>query len=161
MSRARYVKKDRCYHMPNILVLYYSRTGNTEKMARAIVEGAKTVQGVEVELNDYVRPEMLSDFDAIIVGVPTYHHDMTVDIKNLFEEASVKSINLKGKVGAAFGSYGWSGEAPRLVLEIMKNKFEMRVFESPLLMKYTPDQNGLEKCREFGKRVAERLMHVT
>jgi len=147
--------------MPNILVLYYSRTGNTEKMARAIVEGAKTVQGVEVELNYYVRPEMLSDFDAIIVGVPTYHHDMTVDIKNLFEEASVKSINLKGKVGAAFGSYGWSGEAPRLVLEIMKNKFEMRVFESPLLIKYMPDQNGLEKCREFGKRVAERLMHVT
>ena len=147
--------------MPKILILYYSRTGNTEKMAKAVAEGAKTVQGVEVELNYYVTPETLSNFDAIVFGVPTYHHNMTVDIKNLFEEAAVKGINLKGKVGATFGSYGWSGEAPKLVLEIMKNKFEMQVTEPPLLIKYTPDQTGLENCKEFGKKIAERLMHVT
>jgi flavorubredoxin len=52
---------------------------------------------------------------------------------------------LKGKIGAAFGSYGWSGEAPRLVLEILKNKFEMEVVEPPLLIKYTPDNDGLER----------------
>ncbi len=52
---------------------------------------------------------------------------MPVDFKNLFEEAAVKGINLKGKMGAAFGSYGWSGEAPKLILEIMKYKFEMQV----------------------------------
>jgi len=116
--------------MPKILILYYSRTGNTEKMAKAIAEGAKTVQGVEVELNYYVTPEGLSDFDAVIAGTPTYHHDMPLSVKNLFEEAAVKNINLKGKIGAAFGSYGWSGEAPRLVLEILKNKFEMQVIET-------------------------------
>lgn len=145
--------------MPKILILYYSRTGNTEKMAKTVAEGVKTIQEVEVELNYFVTPEALSTFDAIVVGVPTYHHDMTLDMKMLFEETAAKGVNLKGKIGAAFGSYGWSGEAPRLVLEIMKNKFEMQIPEPPLLIKYTPDQAGLEKCKELGKRVAERLMH--
>ncbi len=146
--------------MPKILVFYYSRTGNTEKMAKAVTEGANAIQGMEIELNYHVMPETLSNFDAIIVGAPTYHHDMTVGMKNLFEEAAAKGVNLNGKIGSAFGSYGWSGEAPRLVLEIMKNKFEMQLIEPPLLIKYTPDQTGLEKCREFGKRIAERLMHI-
>ncbi|MEM2249295.1 MAG: flavodoxin domain-containing protein [Candidatus Bathyarchaeia archaeon] len=144
--------------MPRILILYYSRTGNTEKMAKAVAEGAEMVQGVDVELTYHATPEQLKEFDAIIVGTPTYHHDTTVDIKMLFEEAAAKNINLKGKVGAAFGSYGWSGEAPRLVLEILKNKFEMEVTEPPLLIRYTPDTVGLEKCREFGQRIAERLV---
>lgn len=145
--------------MPKILVLYYSRTGNTGKMAKAVEEGAKATQGVEVELNYHVQPEMLSNFDVIIVGIPTYHHDMTFDIKNLFEETAAKNIDLKGKIGAAFGSYGWSGEAPRLILEIMRNKFEMQVVEPPLLIKYTPDEIGLEKCKELGRQIAEKLMH--
>jgi len=146
--------------MTKILILYYSRTGNTEKMAKAVAEGAKTVPKVEVELNYYVAPETLSNFDAILVGIPTYHHNMTVDMKMLLEEAAVRNVNLKGKIGASFESYGWSGEAPKLVLEIMKNKFEMQVTEPPLLIKYTPDQTGLENCREFGKKIAERLMHI-
>ncbi|MEM3696742.1 MAG: flavodoxin domain-containing protein [Candidatus Bathyarchaeia archaeon] len=147
--------------MAKLLILYYSRTGNTEKMAKAMAEGAKTVQGVDVEIAYYVAVENLTSFDALAFGVPTYHHDMPLNIKNLLEEAAVKKIVLKGKIGAAFGSYGWSGEAPRLVLEILKNKFEMEVIEPPLLIKYTPDNDGLEKCREFGRKVAERLMHVS
>ena len=146
--------------MPKILILDYSRTGNTEKMAKAVAEGAKTIQGVEVELDYNVTPETLSNFDAIIFGIPTYHHDMTVGMRNLFEEVAVKGISLKDKIGAAFGSYGWSGEAPKLALEIMKNKFEMQLIEPPLLIKYTPDQTDLEKCRALGKRVAERLIHT-
>jgi flavorubredoxin len=144
--------------MPKILILYYSRTGNTEKMAKAVAEGAKTVQGVEVELTYHATPEQLKEFDAIVMGTPTYHHDTTLDIKMLFEEAATKNINLKGKIGAAFGSYGWSGEAPKLVLEILKNKFEMNVTEPPLLIRYTPDAVGLEKCREFGRKIAEKLV---
>ena len=69
--------------MSKILVLYYSRTGNTEKMARAVAEGARSAQGVEVELNYYVSPEELGGFDAILVGVATYHHDMPVSFKSL------------------------------------------------------------------------------
>jgi flavodoxin I len=143
-----------------ILVLYYSRTGNTEKMAKAVAEGAKSVQGAEVELSYSVSPEELSGFDAILVGTATYHHDMPVGFKTFFEEVAVKNISLKGKFGAAFGSYGWSGEAPKLVIEIMKNKFEMNVTEPPLSIRYEPDQAGLEKCKQFGKRIAESLIHT-
>jgi flavorubredoxin len=141
-----------------MLIVYYSRTGNTEKMALAVAEGAKMVQNTEVELKYQATAEELANYDAIAIGTPTYHHDMSLDMKNLFEEAAVKNINLKDKIGAAFGSYGWSGEAPRLVLEIMKNKFQMRTIEPSLIVKYEPDQKSLEKCREYGRKIAELLV---
>ena len=145
--------------MSRILVLYYSRTGNTEKMAQAIAEGARNVDEIDVELSYHVEAEELSDFDAILIGAPTYHHDMPLDMKTLFEEAAVRGTNLKNKVGSAFGSYGWSGEAPKLLLEIMKNKFEMQVIEPPLLAKDAPDEKMLDICRGLGKLVSETLMH--
>jgi flavodoxin I len=128
-------------------------------MAKAVAEGAKNADNMEVELNYHVGSDELDKFDAILLGAPTYHHDMPIDMKKLFEEAAVKGISLKGKVGAAFGSYGWSGEAPKLLLEIMKNKFEMQVIEPPLLAKYAPDKNMLDMCRDLGRRVSETLMH--
>ena len=144
--------------MARLLVLYYSRTGNTEKMANAVAEGARSVAGTEVELNYYVPVEELAGYDAIIVGVATYHHDMPVTFKSYFEDAAVKNVSLNGKTGAGFGSYGWSGEGPKLILEILKNKFEMNVTEPPLSIKYTPDQAGLDRCFALGKRVAESLI---
>ena len=147
--------------MKQVLVLYYSRTGNTERMAKAVAEGARINEEINVELSYHVDSEDLSMYDAILVGTPTYHHEMAVDFKNLFEEAASKGISLKGKVGAAFGSYGWTGEAPKLVLEIMKFKFEMLVFEPPLLARYSPDPKTLADCKSLGKRIAETLMSKT
>jgi flavodoxin I len=144
--------------LSKILVLYYSQSGNTEKMAKAVAEGAQNAGNPNVELNYHVEAEELAAFDAILIGAPTYHHDMPIDMKKLFEEAAAKNINLKGKLGAAFGSYGWSGEAPKYLLEIMKNKFEMQIVEPPLLAKYVPDENMLSKCRDLGKRISETLM---
>jgi len=149
------------FYIPKILILYYSRTGNTEKMAEAVAQGAGVIQDVETEIKFHATPEELANAHAIIIGVPTYHHDMTVDIKNLFEKIAFKNINFKNKIGAAFGSYGWSGEAQRLVLEIMKNKFEMQLIEPPLLVKYAPDEAAFEKCRKLGKKIAEKLILST
>jgi len=143
--------------MSKILIVYYSHTGNTEKMARAIAEGARTVQGVEVELKRHETPQRLMNFDAVLIGAPTYHHDMTSSVKKFLEEVAFHNINLRDKIGAAFGSYGWSGEAPRLVLEVMEKKFEMKVLKPPLLIKYTPDEKGLEESRKLGKKVAEQI----
>ena len=144
--------------MKKILVLYYSRTGNTEKMAKAVAEGAQIGENVGVELSYHVEPQELNAYDAILIGAPTYHHDMPVDFKKLFEEAAQQQISLKGKIGAAFGSYGWTGEAPKLILEIMKYKFDMKV-EPPLLANYSPNEKVLGECREMGKRIAENLMN--
>jgi flavorubredoxin len=143
--------------MSKILVFYYSRTGNTEKMAQAVAEGAQTA-GAEVDLNYFLDAQELGTYDAILVGTPTYHHDMPLEIKKLFEEAATKNVVLKGKIGAAFGSFGWSGEAPGKVVEILKNKFEMQVPEKVLLSKYVPDGGMLEQCRALGKRLAENLI---
>ncbi len=143
--------------MRKILVLYYSRTGNTEKMAKAVGEGARMAGNAQVELNYFVEADELSGFDAILVGTPTYHHDMPIDIKMLFEEAAARNVQLKGRPAAAFGSCGWSGEAPKLVVEIMKNKFQMDVARTPMLAKYEPDTAVLEECRQLGKQVAESL----
>jgi len=145
----------------NLLIFYYSQTGNTEKMARAIEEGAKSVVGINVEIKYYVTPEELQEADAIAFGMPTYYHDMGRDMKNLLENAAKQQINLKGKVGAAFGSYGWSGEAPNLLLEIMKNRFEMDVIEHALRIKYNPDEKGLEECRQLGKTIAEKMLKAS
>jgi len=143
--------------MPKILIVYYSKTENTEKMAKAIAEGAETSR-VEVELKRSETPWKLASFDAILIGAPTYHHNMTDNIKKFLEQAAFHNVNLKGKIGAAFGSYGWSGEAPRMVLEIMEHKFEMKVLKPPLLIKYTPDEKGLEECRKLGKNVAKQIL---
>ncbi|HUK84249.1 MAG TPA: flavodoxin domain-containing protein [Candidatus Acidoferrum sp.] len=142
--------------MRKILVIYYSRSGNTEKMAKAVAEGAKSDKNLTVDLSYHVEADELSNYDAIIVGTPTYHTQMPIDFKNLFEEVSAKQINLKNKIGSAFGSYGWSGEAPQAVIEILK-KLEMQVIEPPIRAKYNPDQKTLDVCIDLGKRVAQKL----
>ena len=144
--------------MLKLLIVYYSQTGNTEKMARAIEEGAKSVAGIDVEVKYFVKPEELAEANAIVLGMPTYYHDIGIDMKNLLENASKQEINLKGKIGAAFGSFGWSGEAPHMLLEILKNRFQMDVVEPALRIKYNPDKKGLEECRKLGRTVAEKIV---
>ena len=143
--------------MKKLLVLYYSRSGNTEKMANAVAEGARSIDGIEVQLSYHVEPQELTGYDAILVGTPTYRKEMPVEFKSLFEEVATQGISLKDKTGAVFGSYGWSGEATRLVQDILQ-KFEMRVTEQPISAKYLPDQTILEACFGLGKRVSESLV---
>lgn len=144
--------------MAKLLILYDSQTGNTEKMAEAIAEGARSVANVEVTVKYYARPEELAEASAIIFGSPTYYHDMTLPIKQMLEEAAKANTQLKDKIGAAFGSYGWSGEAPKLILEILKNRFGMKTIEPGLTAIYTPNQAKLEECRKLGKAVAEKIV---
>ena len=127
-------------------------------MAKAVEAGAKTVQSVDVALAYHAKPQDVQDYDGIIFGVPTYNHRMTMDIQIFLEKLAQSNIALKGKIAAAFGSYGWSGEAPNQVLEVLKNKFQMRTFKAPVLANYKPDDKTLEKCRELGRKVAEALL---
>jgi len=144
--------------LAKLLILYDSQTGNTEKMAEAMAEGARSVATVEVIVKYFARPEELAEASAIVFGSPTYYHDMTLPIKQMLEEAARVNVQLKGKIGAAFGSYGWSGEAPRLILEILKNRFGMKTIEPGLTVLYTPNQAKLEECRKLGRTVAEEIV---
>lgn len=144
--------------MKKILILYYSRSGNTEKMAKAIAEGAQSISDTVIEMTYHIDDaSTLSSYDAILFGAPTYRKEIPIDFKNLFDETATKNVNLKGKLGAAFGSYGWSGEAPQQVLDILKSKFGMQTPEPPLLAKYIPDQAALDASKVLGKKIAETL----
>ena len=130
-------------------------------MAKAVAEGAQSVNGVEVEVSYHVEATELLNYDAIVLGAPTYRKEIPIDFKNLFEEAEAQNLTLKGKLAAAFGSYGWSGEAPKMVLDIMKQEFEMQLIEPIVLAKYIPDQTALDACRDLGKKISETLMSTS
>jgi flavorubredoxin len=97
----------------------------------------------------------LRDVDVVILGSPTYHRDMIGSMKTFLFE--MEKADLKGKVGAAFGSYGWSGESVQMLTDTMKHIFGMNVIEPGLRMLRRPDESGLKQCREFGRRIAEKI----
>ena len=125
-------------------------------MAKAIAEGARINAHVELR-RLFECPKNVESFDAILIGSPNYYHTLTHNLQEFLEELAFRKVNLKGKIGAAFGSYGWSDEVPNMILEIMKNRFEMDVVEPALLIKYTPDEKGLEECKNFGINIAKKI----
>ncbi|MDH7606924.1 MAG: NAD(P)H-dependent oxidoreductase [Candidatus Bathyarchaeota archaeon] len=94
--------------MAKILIVYYSKTGNTEKMAYAVAEGAKQVEGVDVIVKkvDKTSLDDLLEADGIIMGSPTYYGQMSAKLKALIDESVKIHGKLEGKVGAAFTSSG-------------------------------------------------------
>ena len=91
--------------MAKILVAYYSRSGNTKKMAEDVAQGAK-VEGAEVDLREVgkIKPEQLLDYDGIIIGSPTYYGTLAWEVKKLLDESVKFHGKLEGKVGGAFSS---------------------------------------------------------
>lgn len=144
----------------NLLVLYTSIYGNTAKIAAGIADGAK-IEGINVALFDIidldmdVALDMIEDADAMVVGSPTINGDAVEPVWKLL--SGLATINLKGKVGAAFGSYGWSGEAPVMIAERLKS-LKLKVNEPPLKFVLVPVDDDLAECREFGKRIAQSIV---
>ena len=91
--------------MAKIMVMYYSRGGNTKKMAE-IIAGAIEQEGVKAALKDIreVAADELIKYDGIIIGSPTYYGSMSAEVKKLLDETVKFHGKLDGKVGAAFSS---------------------------------------------------------
>jgi flavorubredoxin len=143
----------------SILVFYASAHGNTKMMAEEIAEGA-SVEGVEVEVFDLTETapgevvDRIEVADALIIGSPTFNGDAVKPVWDLL--SSLATIKLRGKVGAAFGSYGWSGEAVGMIEDRLKG-LKFKVPEAGLKFTLVPTAQELESCREFGARIAESL----
>jgi len=91
--------------MAKILVVYYSTTGNTEKMAKIIAEHLKNRNHqVALKKVQNTKPDDMREADGIIVGSPTYYGTMAAEIKTLFDDSVRYHGRLDGKVGAAFSS---------------------------------------------------------
>ena len=91
--------------MAKVLVIYYSRSGNTKKMAELVLEGLKK-EGVEAHIKNVsdVEVDELLKFDALVIGSPTYYGTMAAEIKRLLDDSVKFHGKLDGKVGAAFAS---------------------------------------------------------
>ncbi len=95
-----------------MLVLYDTRSGDIRRMARALADGAESVQGVLKRVAE--GSGELADADGIILGSPAHHTQLSQAMKRLL--SGVSKITLKGRVGAALGSCGWSGEASAIMV---------------------------------------------
>ncbi len=141
------------------LVLYASAYGNTRRMAEAVAEGL-TSRNVQTELLDVGGglPDGIIDklerADALVVGSPTFVGDALQPIWRLL--SSFATIKVKGKVAAAFGSYGWSGEAVGMMEERFKG-LKMTVVEPGVRAILVPTTEDLVHCRELGQNVAAKL----
>jgi len=146
------------------LIVYYSRSGNTEKMAKLIEEGVKA-GGVEVvtkRVEDTSAEELL-DYDGIVAGSPTYYGSMAWELKKLFDESVRFHGKLDGKVGAAFSSAAnIGGGNETTILDILNAMLihGMVVQGDPQGDHYgrvsinAPDQRVESQCRRTGERIA-------
>ncbi len=147
--------------MPHQLyVVYESHTGNTHKMAQAVAERAREVQGLDVVLKRVgeAMAEELANADAIILGAPTKNTKVPPAMSQFLK--AMKGVPLQGKPGAAFGSYGWSGEAVGLVRSAMIAQ-GIRAPGVGVRAKRTPDRMSLQRCRVLGIAVATRVIKGT
>lgn len=141
--------------MPKVVVVYLSTSGNTKAMADAIVEGAisRNVDAISMNFHE-AKIEDLKSADAIAIGSSTFHYKMLPPMEKFIE--SLSKLNAKGKVGAAFGSYGWSGEAPGLIAEKLRG-IGMNVIDPVLRVQYAPAEKDLEECKRLGKDLANKV----
>jgi len=141
----------------SLIVFYMSAYGSTARMAEAVCAGAESVDGIRVSLYDLEGGEtepfvdLIEQADALAFGSPTVNGDAVKPIWDLLSSLAV--VDLRGKIGAAFGSYGWSGEAVPMVEDRMRG-LKMRVPVAGLRVKLIPTVDELTESREFGERLA-------
>lgn len=169
---ARYIKRYRQLSSPSLhseisaqqktlLIFYISSYGNTRRMAEAIYQGAMQVQDVRVSLYDLeggeVAPfvDLIEEADGLILGTPTINGDAVKPIWDLLSSLTV--VNLKGKLGGVFGSFGWTGEGVRLVEDRLRG-LKLRVPITGLRVKLIPTDDEILECQAFGLELAQELM---
>ncbi len=143
--------------MSKALIVYVSRTGETRDIADLIAEGLR-ISGVEasvLEGKSIQKETDLEGYDAIVLGSATYHGDMMQGMKTLLFMA--EKAGLEGKAGGAFGSFGWSGEAPDRIYDTMKHIFKMDMVNEPLRLKSSRIQGGIKAAQDYGKEIARKL----
>jgi len=153
--------------MAKAIVIYYSRTGNTKKMAEFIAEGLEK-EKIEVSLKktEEVKVEELLKYDAIIIGSPTYYGTMAYPIKKLLDDSVKFHGSLDGKVGAAFSSSAnIGGGNETTILDILNAMLihGMIIQGDPQGDHYgavsigSPDERVKKQCFRMAKRIANLL----
>jgi flavorubredoxin len=145
-----------------VLVTYVSAYGYTKEAAGMIASGIRERDGIEAEVVDI---ETISPADlegliircrGILIGSPTINQNTLLPVYTLF--ALVNPIRDRGKLAGAFGSFGWSGEAQKIISENLR-QLKLNVFEGNGSFKFSPAAGEKEQAlREFGRNFAEKLL---
>jgi NADH oxidase (H2O-forming) len=145
----------------NILIAYVSAYGYTKEAAYIIAEGILETEGITVDITDIENVSLeeleakLIMSDGLLIGSPTINQNTLLPVYKLL--AMINPIRDKGKLGGAFGSYGWSGESPNLIIENFR-LLKLKIFEETAAFKFSPDNNKKEFLREFGRNFAQRYI---
>jgi len=142
-----------------VLVVYDTMWTSTEKMALSIVEGISS-EGVQAQLyriatsdsSDAIRDCML--MKGIVVGSSTINRTMLPTLAPFLED--LKGLKPRKKIGAAFGSYGWSGGGAETVEKALSDA-GVEIVGEPLTVKYMPTEEDLQRCFEFGREFARTI----
>ena len=162
-----------------ILIVYYSRSGNTKLLAEAVEEGANEVEGVTVKICsvDSARMEDVKSAHAIILGSPVYNANTAPKIQQFINKWPFKNSPLKNKVGAAFVTAGGISAGEEIVLtnilnsmlifgmivvggDDWKSAFGASAIVSEKPFSKTIDNQFIIKAKSLGKRVAEIALKI-
>lgn len=151
-----------------VLVLYYSKSGNTRKFAEIVAEGVKSVSGVDVVMKSTqeVTKEDFVNSAGIIAGSPVYFGVMAADLKRVFDEFVSVRKQMENKVGAVFATSGfWAGGNETTMISIIQCLliYGMIVVGDPMSATghygaasvAAPDDKASDTARKLGARVAE------
>ena len=145
----------------NILITYVSAYGYTKEAAHIIADGIIETKDITVYITDIENISLeeletkLIMSDGLLVGSPTINQNTLLPVYKLL--ALINPIRDKGKLGGAFGSYGWSGESPNIILENLR-LLKLKIFEETAAFKFSADNIKKENLRQFGRNFAQRYI---
>lgn len=153
--------------MANVIVIYYSRTGNTKKMAEIIAKAIEN-EGLKCDIKEVsqIKSKDLLNYDGIIIGSPTYYGTMCSEIKKLLDDSVQFHGKLDGKIGGAFSSSAnVGGGNETTILDILNAMLihGMIIQGDPSGDHYgpvsigRPDKRAEDNCQRFGKRIANLI----
>ncbi len=124
-------------------------------MADAIAEGADS-RGVDAKVESFYDVDMndLKNADALALGCSTFWYKMHEAMAHFLDRLAKEGVS--GKIGAAFGSYGWSGEAPVQIADRMRT-MGMKVIDPVLRVQWQPEEKDLKECERLGKDLAKAM----
>ncbi len=143
-----------------VYIPYVSAYHKTGALAEAIAQGLQSEPSIEVVVQD-IEHVSLGDIEmelalaaAIIVGSPTINQNILLPIYRLF--AAINPLRDRGKPAGGFGSYGWSGEAARMIRTNLEN-LKLKYTENDVFVKFSPHEEDLLEAEKYGRDFA-RLM---
>lgn len=143
-----------------VLIAYVAAYEKTAAIANALAEGINDEGGVIVDLCDIEKMsadelgEKLIKASGILVGSPTINQNILLPVYTLF--ALCTPLRDKGKLAGSFGSYGWSGEASKII-ENLFNTLKFDYVQGDNFVKFTPSENDIHRIRQWGKEFAIKL----